>query len=256
MLYIFGHEFFLLRANLSNDYFTNRQDRYIYIKNSPNVADYFDDLVKTVSNFSLQLHDNNTTTLDTKRFSAHPYKEWDKGKRFKQSAKTLVQEFTKKWTRNTRSNFDASKGDTLVFPLLQMGPFGITQDEEVTSRIFENAPEGSLSHLATGYFNLTSCYLNQILKSKGRYLVLCAHPLANGFYKAGGIIGMLICLFYQGLITQFTKIFKKLKQQDALPQHEKHGKVSYLLLQFDESIAVQSSLFYCTFLLTAVLIFR
>jgi CDP-diacylglycerol--glycerol-3-phosphate 3-phosphatidyltransferase len=133
--------------------------------------------------------------LDSKRFHVHPFEDWDRGKRFKKSANVLVKQFIEKWMKKTRWNNNTPKGDTLIFPLLQMGPLGITQDEEVTSRIFENAPKGSLSHLATGYFNLTSSYSNQILKSKGRYNVLCAHPLANGFYKAGGIIGMYVSLF-------------------------------------------------------------
>ena len=132
--------------------------------------------------------------MNSANFPAHPYKGRDRGKRFKQTAKLVVKDFIQKWTQKNKSDFYPSKGDTLLFPLLQMAPLGITQDEEVTSRIFEDAPQGSMSYLATGYFNLTSSYLNHILKSKGRYNVLCAHPLANGFYKAGGIIGRFVCI--------------------------------------------------------------
>lgn len=82
-----------------------------------------------------------------------------------------------------------SKGDTVIYPLLQMGLFGITQDENVTLKLLLDMPEASTTHLATGYFNLTPHYSNCILNSKGNYEILCAHPLANGFYKAGGIIG-------------------------------------------------------------------
>ncbi|CAB4021107.1 CDP-diacylglycerol--glycerol-3-phosphate 3-phosphatidyltransferase, mitochondrial [Paramuricea clavata] len=201
-VYLMDDSFIISGANLSNDYFTNRQDRYIYVKNSQNVADYFDDLVHTVSNFSLELRDNNTTTMNKNNFPAHPYKNWDRGNIFKQTANSVVKDFFQKWTQKSRSNFNTPKGDTIIFPLLQMGPLGITQDEEVTSRIFEDAPEGSISHLATGYFNLTPSYLDCILKAKGRYNVLCAHPLANGFYKAGGIIGGIPDAF-----TQFAKEF-------------------------------------------------
>lgn len=39
---------------MSKDYFTNRQDRYIVIKDCPQIADYFTDLIDTVSQFSYQ----------------------------------------------------------------------------------------------------------------------------------------------------------------------------------------------------------
>lgn len=89
--------------------------------------------------------------------------------------------------------------DTVIFPLLQMGPLGIMQDEMVTSKIFESSPHGSKSFLATGYFNLTENYLNRIINSKGKYEVLCAHPEVNGFYKARGIIGNAF-LNYRGYL--------------------------------------------------------
>ena len=155
------------------------------------MADYLDDLVETVSKFSLQLLNNNTTSMDNKSFPAHPYGDWDRGKRFKRAANLVINNFIQKWMRKSQSNVYGSQSDTLIFPLLQARPLGITQDEEVTSRIFENVPEGSMSYLTTGYFNLTAGYLKRILRAKGRYNILCAHPQANGFYKAGGIIGKL-----------------------------------------------------------------
>ena len=175
---------------MSNDYFTNRQDRYIHVKNSCNAADYFNDLVRTVSSFSLHFQEDNTTVMNCNTFQAHPYKDWDRGIHFKKAANLVVNNFIQKWMQKSRSNVEQFQEDTLIFPLLQCGPLWITQDEEITSRIFQNVPEGSMSYLATGYFNLTSNYLNCILRAKGGYNVLCAHPMANGFYKAGGIIGM------------------------------------------------------------------
>ena len=49
-------------------------------------------------------------------------------------------------------------GDTMVYPLVQMGPFGITQDEGVTGVLLRGAARGATIHLATGYFNLTDEY--------------------------------------------------------------------------------------------------
>lgn len=63
---------FCFRANLSNDYFTNRQDRYIMLEDK-NLADFFDSLITTISTFSLQLHEDNSEKLSEK-WDIHPYK--------------------------------------------------------------------------------------------------------------------------------------------------------------------------------------
>lgn len=71
----------------------------------------------------------------------------------------------------------SDKCDTWVFPLVQMGPFRITQDERVTTELFRQLPEGSVVHLASGYFNLTDHYMNTIVQhSKAQYEILTASP--------------------------------------------------------------------------------
>ena len=63
---------YFLRANLSNDYFTNRQDRYVVIENCPDLANFYHRLIATVSKFSLQLEKDNSTNMlpDVK---VHPF---------------------------------------------------------------------------------------------------------------------------------------------------------------------------------------
>lgn len=58
-LYIFDDTLVISGANLSNDYFTNRQDRY-FVLNDKNVCDFYCGLVQKVQQFSLQIdkHDN------------------------------------------------------------------------------------------------------------------------------------------------------------------------------------------------------
>lgn len=71
----------------------------------------------------------------------------------------------------------AVDNDTWVFPLLQMGDFNITQDEQATSTILSSAPKGSYFRLATGYFNLTENYAKILLKDcKANISLLMAHP--------------------------------------------------------------------------------
>ena len=57
---------------MSNDYFTNRQDRYVLIEDCGPLADFYDDLVSRVSEFSLQLGERNKVQLHSS-WKCHPY---------------------------------------------------------------------------------------------------------------------------------------------------------------------------------------
>ena len=89
-----------------------------------------------------------------------------------------------------QTKLKSTKNDTLIIPSIQMHQYGIIQDEEITSRLFQLAPAESDIFLATAYFNVTSKHWNDILKTKSRnFDVVMAHPKANGFYKAPGPAG-------------------------------------------------------------------
>ncbi|KAJ4444394.1 hypothetical protein ANN_06186 [Periplaneta americana] len=75
------------RANLSNDYFTNRQDRYVLIEDCGPLADFYDGLVSRVSEFSLQLDQGDQVHLHSS-WKYHPYK--GKKGEFKSAAKDRV----------------------------------------------------------------------------------------------------------------------------------------------------------------------
>ena len=59
------------RANLSDSYFTDRQDRYIQFHRCQSMADYLTDIVKATALFSFHLQDNNDTTYP--KHAPHPY---------------------------------------------------------------------------------------------------------------------------------------------------------------------------------------
>ena len=58
-------------ANLSESYFTNRQDRYIHFRDCPEMANYLADLTKAVTSFSFQLQSDDTTTVP--QDAPHPF---------------------------------------------------------------------------------------------------------------------------------------------------------------------------------------
>lgn len=69
-LYIFDDYLIISGANLSNDYFTNRQDRYFEIKDK-NLADFYDGLVSKVQEFSFRMDSENN--LEMRKWSQLPY---------------------------------------------------------------------------------------------------------------------------------------------------------------------------------------
>lgn len=82
-------------ANLSEDYFTNRQDRYVIFEDCKELCDYFDELVQTVSKFSFQLQADDTLKTHPD-FPYHPYK--GSKKTFNVEAGKLLTSFMKKYS--------------------------------------------------------------------------------------------------------------------------------------------------------------
>ena len=202
----------LSRANLSNDYFTNRQDRYFLIDNCKELADFYDGLISQVAKFSFQLDKNNQVHLDSEWF-LHPatsdvtafvtearQKIVSYYENCIRTSRTRLQEFSNKSisSRNLPQKVlsihssdspsrSSSQSDTWIFPLVQMGPFHISYDDQATSKVFQDTEPGSRIKLATGYFNLTGEYIEKIIrKSPSNYEILMAHPTvkySNNYLK-------------------------------------------------------------------------
>ena len=73
-------------------------------------------------------------------------------------------------------------GDTVIFPLVQMGSFGVRLDQEVTGQLLRTAEPGSHCVLASGYFNLTKEYMELVVGSKAKYDILMASPKVSIFF--------------------------------------------------------------------------
>ncbi|XP_063846143.1 CDP-diacylglycerol--glycerol-3-phosphate 3-phosphatidyltransferase, mitochondrial-like isoform X1 [Scylla paramamosain] len=212
-LYVFDDSLLISGANLSNDYFTNRQDRYMAFEDCPALAAFYHNLIATVSRFCPQLATDDSTSMPAGT-SVHPYLG-----DLEEYCGTMREAVLRLWraecdrnperlrhmesTGDTSASSSSSSLDTLVFPTLQMGPFGITNDGYVTKRFLSSAEEGSHIHLASGYFNLTEEYMKCVLgQSRASYSILMAHPEANGFLGARGFAGAIPAAY-----TQLAKLF-------------------------------------------------
>ncbi|EDV27697.1 CDP-diacylglycerol--glycerol-3-phosphate 3-phosphatidyltransferase, mitochondrial [Trichoplax sp. H2] len=189
-VYLFDNDVIISGANLSDSYFVNRQDRYIVIEDNPEFANFFQDLITVVSKYSLQLQPDDTTKM-LEDINVHPYENNDSSQEFINAMRSDIHQLLHKYKDSIKNN-NLSKSNTVIFPLIQMGPFEVRFDEEATQRLFGSLRKDSTLLLASGYFNLIEKYLATILtKSKGDYKILTAAPEANGFYGASGIAGYI-----------------------------------------------------------------
>ncbi|XP_022661003.1 CDP-diacylglycerol--glycerol-3-phosphate 3-phosphatidyltransferase, mitochondrial-like isoform X2 [Varroa jacobsoni] len=194
-VYIFDDNVILSGANLSDQYFEQRQDRYVLFQNAPELANYYSRLVDTVGKFSFHLDSANRVTIDDTR-RMHPYQtSLDK---FIRNTQKLLNDFVRP---NKRPEEEVTF-DTHVYPLVQMGQLNFGNDHKVTSEVLKLSPEGSQVRLATGYFNLVPDYEDLIIRGKSSFDVLTAHPRANSFYKVPGFMYYIPVLY-----TQLLKLF-------------------------------------------------
>ncbi|XP_024217364.1 CDP-diacylglycerol--glycerol-3-phosphate 3-phosphatidyltransferase, mitochondrial isoform X2 [Halyomorpha halys] len=207
-LYLFDDSIIISGANLSEDYFTNRQDRYIMISECKDLADFYWDLIQHISDVSLELDKSDNLTPR----AYHPFKS--SKRTYVDFARSKIWGYYENRIMNNKSsqNKKGKSHDTLVFPLLELPPLGVHQDSHVTERVLEAAEEGSKVTVSTGYFNLTDQYASSILyRSQAYYRILMAHPSANGFLKARGLASGIPSA-YTGLALRF---FQNIKSTNA-----------------------------------------
>uniref|UniRef100_A0A8C9G1M7 CDP-diacylglycerol--glycerol-3-phosphate 3-phosphatidyltransferase n=1 Tax=Pavo cristatus TaxID=9049 RepID=A0A8C9G1M7_PAVCR len=210
-VYLFDDNVILSGANLSDLYFTNRQDRYVLLQDSPEIADFFTELVDAIGDVSLQLQQDDTVQM--MEGMVHPY-QGDKVRYCEIANRRVMEVIDSARTRQEllhaktfhssqqgsstlpQRDSEASGGlkpepDTWIYPLIQMKPFGIQIDEMVTETLLTEAERDARIYLTTGYFNLTQAYMDLILGTRAEYRILLASPEVNGFFGAKGVAGAI-----------------------------------------------------------------
>nr|XP_056710087.1 CDP-diacylglycerol--glycerol-3-phosphate 3-phosphatidyltransferase, mitochondrial [Euleptes europaea] len=237
-VYLFDDNVVLSGANLSDSYFTNRQDRYVFLQDSPEIADFFTELVDAVGDVSLQLQQDNTVRVMDGM--VHPY-QGDKMAYCEAANKRVMavinsararQELLHTQTfhgnlteeiplsRDPKADGDRQpEPDTWIYPLIQMKPFGIQIDEIITETLLMEAERGASVYLTTGYFNLTQAYMDLILGTRTKYQILLASPEVNGFFGAKGVAGAIPAA-YVHIERQFFSEVCFLGQQERIQLQE------------------------------------
>ncbi|KAL1968972.1 hypothetical protein VTN77DRAFT_806 [Rasamsonia byssochlamydoides] len=207
-LYGFDDEIILSGANLSNDYFTNRLDRY-HVFSSKELTDYYARIHHTVCSLSFQvLPDANKVSgydlvWPTSNGSPSPL-ESPEG--FISHASSVLSPLIQ--PSESKPISLSSPNQTLVYPVAQFTPLlrpdTSTEFPAVSSilRLLASSPtlRDSRWLFTAGYFNIhpilsslligsTSLATQTTAKTQGT--VLTASPWANGFYGSPGVSGML-----------------------------------------------------------------
>jgi len=215
-VYVFDDTLIMSGANLSRDYFTKRQDRYIVIEDCAGLADYYEDLVDTIGSFSLVM-DKEQKFETSNDLVNHPHE--GQLSEFINESSSLVSRFLE--DQKMKNKTDLKDFDTIVFPSVQMGQLNITQDSTITSRLLRLAAEsGGTFHLGTGYFNLTDNYIADMMdQSQSSFKLLMAHPQANGFLGARGLAGAIPSA-YTLLSKNFWNLVLSRNMQDRIKMFE------------------------------------
>jgi len=186
------------RANLSNDYFTNRQDRY-HLISSAEITSYFANIHRAACSISYRVTPSSTApggfTLDWPSTNAQPAPLADPDA-YRATATALLAPLLKPSAVAPSS----SRTNTQIYPLIQLTPLLKPNDTSTELTFISKI----LTHLATpafknsswtftaGYFNMTPLFRNLLLStSPASATVVAASPWANGFYGSKGVSGML-----------------------------------------------------------------
>lgn len=169
------------RANLSHDYFTNRQDRYIIFERNKALASYYHELLCAVQSFSYRLKTSSSSRWPYDLVMAEGTPDpVQHSKQFKAHVHDRLVRFIQR-SMQREETLEIEGGDTALLPVIQMGPFKIRQDEETTLELLRIAHQHTMEnkwtiHLTSGYFNFTDQYKSFILKTDARFKFLTASP--------------------------------------------------------------------------------
>lgn len=250
-LYGADDEIILSGANLSNDYFTNRQDRY-HVFSSKRVTDYFAKIHSAVCSVSfLLLPETNQSSYALTWPSSNPAPSPLINPRAYISAITsLLRPLIS--PSQTPSSLPRAPLTTSIYPLVSHPPTLNTELPALQKLL--SSPDIASYTFTAGYFNPHPIIISSLLacSSQPKFTpakILTASPLANGFYNSPGISGLLPPA-YSHLSLVFIRAARKANiqlrewQRGAVGQPDGwtyHAKGLWLTLTHPQSLSQSSS---------------
>lgn len=197
-LYGFDDEIMLSGANLLQDYFTDRQDRY-YLFSDKALTDYYFKVHDAVSSLSYQLcttahpkgSQNFRLSWPTSNNSCEPDLNLH---RFVSDASFLLEPLLKQHTVGTMEVADTPNDlDTIVYAVSQFTPLLQPNNDTSTEkpailRLLSYLDSPTIKWWFTaGYFNMLPQYQEKLLNGQAQGTLITASAKANSFYKSSGL---------------------------------------------------------------------
>lgn len=197
-LYGFDDEIILSGANLSEDYFTDRQDRY-YLFQDKRITDYYFGVHAAVLSLSYQL----LTTSKPVGFqnfrlswpSSNKLCEPDLNlHRFLSDLAHLLEPLLKQRSLGSFEEYpDTEDFDTIVYPVSQFTPLlqptnDISTEKPAVLRLLSYLDSPKIRWWFTaGYFNMLPQIQERLVNGQAQGTVITASAKANSFYKSPGV---------------------------------------------------------------------
>lgn len=197
-LYGFDDEIMLSGANLSEDYFTDRQDRY-YVFKDKKLTDYYFKVQEAISSLSYQL----ATTAHPKGFqnfrlswpSSNKSCEPDMNlQRFISDSSFLLEPLLKQHALGSLDGYDdTDEHDTIVYAVSQFTPLlhpknDLSTEKPTILRLLSYLDSPNIKWWFTaGYFNMLPQIQERFLSGQAQGTLITASAKANSFYKSLGI---------------------------------------------------------------------
>jgi CDP-diacylglycerol--glycerol-3-phosphate 3-phosphatidyltransferase len=203
-LYGVDDEIIMSGANLSNDYFTDRQDRY-HIFSSKEITEYFSKIHNAVSTLSFLVTPDPQSpagyVLEWPASNSAPSPLTEPTKYISLATSilnSLIKAPLSSPSPPTSSN-TSSTSNTTVYPLSQLTPLLVpdTSTElpavrSILTTLSSPSFRTSSWTLTAGYFNLDPSLTRLLISTASTHnVVITASPWANGFYGSKGVSGLL-----------------------------------------------------------------
>jgi len=227
-LYLFDTNLLISGANLADNYFSNRQDRYYRFVDNEKLANYCCSLIEAVSSFSFKMDQYGILHLE--KDSADPMGPLEPFKEFVQSKINPLFSGSNDRIESHMSYFSstASNEETLIFPTIQLGFCNIRNDERMTTQLIHASTQqdfqSSKLFISSPYLNLIRSYRTLITTSKTTVDILTASPQTNGFFDAKDL-SRIIPSAYSALEYDF---MKELNKTALYGEHKEGSKVRIL----------------------------
>lgn len=181
--YIFDDNMIISGANLSNDYFTTRIDRYVLFENCPELINYYEKFFAILSEYC------STISAESGRVSRY------------MSSNRTHNEFRSRVMELLRTGGDAtcnaSHADVLIYPTFQQEALNLTADYTSFKGVLDVASrfEDTDLYLTSGYVNFPAEIVDVLSKYRGKMRYLFAAPQANSFFHDPGFASVIPALY-------------------------------------------------------------